>query len=281
MNISLIIIITILVFVPIQQLPIRRKLLIYLVLVLLALQNIEGFGTGIDGEALRNIASLYNSADGTLKVKNIHASGDIKVDGKIESDGPTIGSVLLAKAPANWSNGASHLNKYPGGTVYMGGATEPNGVVNGIISWNGPPVGGSGDSNKNMMHIHSGYYNPSTTTQSKNVLYQNEDIQVKNITANGDITATGGGTFGNAHIGAWPGNKDFAMFSHNNFKTLSGYSVLQENTGTTVINSKGNIHMRKNNSDNHQATLYTGGINAHALGIRCKPLSQCITETNL
>ena len=199
MKIILFIIISIMFFVPIHKLKQTHKIILYLIICLFLLQNIEGFGTGIDGEALRNIASLYNSADGTLNVKNLKATGTIEADGditgkkaiiatgKIESDGPTIGSMLVAKSPTWWEPGKNLLNKYPGGTVYMGGAVHDKGVVNGMLSWNGPPTSGSGFDN--MVLVHSGGYNPPTTTPVfRHVLHHGDNITAGNITASGDIT---------------------------------------------------------------------------------------------
>ena len=66
---------------PIEKIRYNIRIILSLCVIIFILQNIEGFGTGIDGEALRNIASLYNSADGTLKVKNLEASGNIETTG--------------------------------------------------------------------------------------------------------------------------------------------------------------------------------------------------------
>ena len=185
MNISLIIIITILVFVPIQQLDIRKKLLIYLVLVLLALQNIEGFGTGIDGEALRNIASLYNNADGTLNVRNLKATGNITADGNITTDGALntneinilrTNGRIQGPTVVGGANNAKTFTIYGDGNSYLGGVTVKGNVnINGgnlkLTREGAPAVGGA----------ITGYYGSAPTYTLKN----------SGITTGGSIDAKG------------------------------------------------------------------------------------------
>ncbi len=72
---------TLILFPPKYKIRNNIKIIIYLIGIIFIFNNIEGFGTGIDGEALRNIASLYNNADGTLIVKNLKATGNITAAG--------------------------------------------------------------------------------------------------------------------------------------------------------------------------------------------------------
>ena len=87
---------------PIEKIRYNIRVIIGLCAIIYVLQNIEGFGTGIDGEALRNIASLYNSADGTLKVKNLEASGTIEATGAITGKKTIIANAdIIANATIN------------------------------------------------------------------------------------------------------------------------------------------------------------------------------------
>ena len=210
MNISLIIIITILVFVPIQQLDIRKKLLIYLVLVLLALQNIEGFGTGIDGEALRNIASLYNNADGTLIVKNLKATGEITAAG-----GGTFGNAYIGTCP------------FPEDKTYaMFSHKNFKSEPNSYSALQGD-TGTTFINSKGDVHIRKNNATASST------------LSAGTITATGNIEATGYGTFGNAYIGKHnTTDNNWATFCHKNHKTnRNDYALAQHSAGLTVLNS--------------------------------------------
>ena len=59
---------------PIEKMRNNIKIILYLIGLICILQKNEGFGN-IDAEALQNMASLYNSSTGVLKVNNIEASG--------------------------------------------------------------------------------------------------------------------------------------------------------------------------------------------------------------
>ena len=86
-------------------------------------------------------------------------------------------------------------------------------------------------------------------------------LKVNNLEASGNITAKGYGQFGHAHIGTW-GN-DYAMFSHNKFKSEgSSYSMLQGSNGDTFINSKDTVYLRKNNNDADDVRIKNGNITA-------------------
>ena len=86
-------------------------------------------------------------------------------------------------------------------------------------------------------------------------------LKVNNLEASGNITAKGYGQFGHAHIGTW-GN-DYAMFSHNKFKSEgSSYSMLQGSNGDTFINSKDTVYLRKNNNDVDDVRIKNGNVTA-------------------
>ena len=106
---------------PIEKIRFNIRVIIGLCIIIFVLQNIEGFGTGIDGEALRNIASLYNSSNGTLKVKNLEATGKIEATGDITTSGGNVtatgygefGNAYIGsyKATKGGNVGASFCNK--------------------------------------------------------------------------------------------------------------------------------------------------------------------------
>ena len=66
----------IIIFHPCYNIKRNIKIILFLIGLICILQKSEGFGN-IDVEALQNMASLYNSSTGVLKVNNIEASGKI------------------------------------------------------------------------------------------------------------------------------------------------------------------------------------------------------------
>ena len=98
----------------------------------------------------------------------------------------------------------------------------------------------------------------------------------KNILINNDvIIGKKGGKFGKAYIGNWSDDGTFVQFSHIDRKDdLKGYAMLQNSTGTeTLVNSKGNIRLRKNNNDN-QSNVISGKIS-------CQNISPTIIEPKI
>ena len=71
---------------PIEKMRNNIKIILYLIGLICILQKSEGFGN-IDAEALQNMASLYNSSTGVLKVNNLEASGYIKATGDVTTTG--------------------------------------------------------------------------------------------------------------------------------------------------------------------------------------------------
>ena len=87
-NKYLFIIIFLLILFPpnINNIRLNIKIIIALIGIIIICNVNEGFGN-IDAEALQNMASLYNSSTGVLKVNNLEASGNVKVTGDIEASG--------------------------------------------------------------------------------------------------------------------------------------------------------------------------------------------------
>ena len=86
-NKYLFIIIFLLILFPpnINNIRLNVKIIIALIGIIIICNVNEGFGN-IDAEALQNMASLYNSSTGVLKVNNLEASGNITAKGNIKSD---------------------------------------------------------------------------------------------------------------------------------------------------------------------------------------------------
>ena len=78
------------------------------------MQKSEGFGN-IDAEALQNMASLYNSSTGVLKVNNIEASGNITAAGYGEFGNAYIGN--WKTTDSNWAT-FSHKDHKEGAGDY-------------------------------------------------------------------------------------------------------------------------------------------------------------------
>ena len=224
MNFNIFVILGILIFVPIHKLNINKKIIIYLLLLILFLKNNEGFGN-IDAEALQNMASLYNSSTGILKVNNIEASGNITATGYGEFGNAYIGNLNQAKGYATFchkdnkakDNAFSLIQNSPGYTA-LNGAT------------------GQGIDVKINNNIDQGF----------------KLDKDGNIIANRNVTATGYGEFGDAFVGNWashPGG-GYAAFCHKDFKgNGANVAIFQEGAslplaGKTYLNSSGSVEVR-------------------------------------
>ena len=127
---------------PIEKIRYNIRIIIGLSIIIFIFNNIEGFGTGIDGEALRNIASLYNNADGTLNVRNLKATGNITADGNITTDGALNTNeinILRTNGRIQGPTKVGGLDNAKTFTIFGDGyiTTKNNMVINGDITTSG------------------------------------------------------------------------------------------------------------------------------------------------
>jgi len=224
MNLNIFVILGILIFVPIHQLNIKKKIIIYLLLLILFLKNNEGFGN-IDAEALQNMASLYNSSTGILKVNNIEASGNITAAGYGEFGNAYIGK--WKTTDSKWATFSHKDHKEGGGDFALQQNALGRTVVNSVT--NQPVQIRTNDNGVKEVTLKDG-----------------------NVTATGNITATGYGEFGNAYIGKFKTtDSTWATFSHKDNKEGAGDYALQQNSeGQTIINSKTGQIVKVSTNDN-------------------------------
>ena len=178
---------------PIEKIRYNIRIILSLCAIIFVLQNIEGFGTGIDGEALRNIASLYNNADGTLIVKNLTATGNITLDGALNTNEINI---LRTNGRIQGPTKVGGVNNEKTFIIYGTGHTDFNSInVKGNVHLNGGNLystfeGGNGG------NIISRYGGSSCTLSSNGVKdkdgaiiinSQNRNISGKDITATGTV----------------------------------------------------------------------------------------------
>jgi hypothetical protein len=196
----------IIIFHPCYNIKKNIKIILFLLGLIYILQKSEGFGN-IDAEALQNMASLYNSSTGILKVNNIEASGYISTN-QIKPTDKTKGLNILGPNDQSlyFTEGQAKYIDLINTNIHIAGNRKP------VIAGQEPDK-----------------YNLFVSMPSE---FRENIVAKKNITETGNITANRIDTNtlngkNNGYI-AINGNKKgtwIDIFSHINFK---GHELLRD-----------------------------------------------------
>ena len=221
------------------------------------MQKSEGFGN-IDAEALQNMASLYNSSTGVLKVNNLEASGNITTSGNVTATGyGEFGNAYIGKwktTSSDWAAFSHKDNKTGKGDYALVQSDDGQTLIN-------------------------------SSTDKKVQILNNDTSKSRVEFLNGNVTATGYGEFGNAYIGPLKTtdpettdpettdpekidpDSDWAAFSHKAKKNIiNDYALVQNAPGRTIVNSAKDkpVEVRTNDSDGSAATFKVyGSVEVH------------------
>jgi len=204
----------IIIFHPCYNIKKNIKIILFLIGLICILQKSEGFGN-IDAEALQNMASLYNSSTGVLKVNNLEASGYIKAGDYGEFGNAYIGPYKKTTG-SNWI-AVQHKDLPQDGNNYA--LSQKN------------------DGTLNLNAKKDKYVNILTNDdETKAVTIKDGDIKGKTI------IATDYGEFGSAYIGKYKYNNKldsrWATFCHKDITDMgNNYALIQNSVGRTVLNS--------------------------------------------
>ena len=234
---------------PIEKIRPNIRIIIGLTLIICILQKNEGFGN-IDAEALQNMASLYNSSTGVLKVNNIEASGNITAAGYGEFGNAHIGTL---KQATDWATVCHKNNKDKINHFSLiqnsAGHTVLNGAAGQAIE-----VKINDDINKGFMLDKDG----NITANG-------------NVAATGNVTATGYGEFGNAYIGRNLTTIQLPLtgqlFLIKIINQIKKYALVQNPEGKTIVNSATGqpVEIRTDDDWENPVSLKDASLTAHDL----------------
>ena len=93
-------------------------------------------------------------------------------------------------------------------------------------------------------------------TKEDNIYLRKNNVNIAKI-------YQGGAEFGNAFLGNWAHNPEYAVFCNSDMNTAenteTGYGLVQHFNGTTMLNSKHNLHFRRNGDWTKEVKLTTTG----------------------
>jgi hypothetical protein len=102
-------------------------------------------------------------------------------------------------------------------------------------------------------YSNEGVQNLNKVYNTKKLIINNLNIK-NNLNVNGELECYGNGTFGNAKLGNWESDKNYALLSHKN-KTENDYGIIQSDKHT-ILNSAedSSVYIKNNNTNNLEIT---------------------------
>jgi hypothetical protein len=209
-----------------------------------AIQFSDGTSLSSDGTNL-----FWDDANNTLGIGNATPEQRLHVNGTILSTAGSTGNndnIEIRKTGAvSTSNVSYKFSHRSGGNelwLYsFDGSTFKNYVeFNHSLNYVGFPAGNAGDSDTLFVDLANSRVGVGNTTPG-------ELLDVRTDTA----TAGQGARIGEAKIGTWESNTDWAAFTHNSIhSTVNSYAIMQNNLGRTIVNSATSqpVEFRINNS---------------------------------
>jgi hypothetical protein len=191
-----------------------------------------------DIQSIRDLAEIAKNLqddDGIVIPGNINIKGNINCNGEINSEKIISGKGFYASNNNSWLGNNDGKNYFKGTNIL-------DGTITSDINLNG---------------------NLNLNDSSKKIKINN-DVIIENT----------GAKLGSAFVGSSP-HTGYAQFSHYDMKNnTKGYAIIQHKSGNeTIVNSKNNIRLRKNNNDT-QSNVISGKIS-------CENISPTIIEPKI